>query len=140
MTRLWVMVCVCLSVLMVGAAGPASSPPTIYVATFRADGCPMSRLLEPKLRSALAKTDPRAVQTIQFDLSDRARKDAAANTANALNLRRVYDRYAAKTGFALIIRADDLTVVQKITPLMSDSEIGTALTKATYPTRLAAKP
>lgn len=138
--RLWMIVCMCLSTLVLGGASPAESQPTIYVLTFRADWCPMTRLLEPRLKTALAKTDPKAVQAVRFDLSNRAGKNAAAQTADALNLRLVYDRYAARTGFAVIIRAEDRTVVQKITPLMSDAEIGTALTKATYPTRLAATP
>lgn len=138
--RLWLMVCVCLCVFALGGASPPESQPTIYVATFRADWCPMTRVLEPRLKAALAKTDPKAVRQVQFDLSSRAHKNASAEKADALGLRRIYDRYAAKTGFALIIRADDRTVVQKITPMMSDSEIGTALTLATYPTRLAATP
>ena len=107
-----------------GAMPPLEAKSPATLAIFYADWCSKCKILDPKMKDAMAslsKDDKSKLKVVMFDLSDEAKKAESAALAGRHGLTDLFQYYAPKTGFAVLYREEvDLAAQEK---LMSDDTV-----------------
>ncbi|MGJ3243552.1 MAG: thioredoxin domain-containing protein [Opitutales bacterium] len=94
----------------------AGEAPERIAAYFYADWCNSCKELDPKVEAARAELAPDTrTLFVTFDLTDERTRAQAAMLAGALGLGSVYETHASKTGFMVVLDADDNSVLHKVT-------------------------
>jgi thiol-disulfide isomerase/thioredoxin len=80
-----------------------TSKPT--VAIFYADWCGSCKILDPRMKEAMASMDNAdALNVVTFDLTDDTTKAKSADMAGANGLTDLYNDLAPKTGMAVLVK------------------------------------
>lgn len=113
----------------VASAGEDSAQsPERIAALFYADWCGSCKVLDPKVKEARAElAEDTKTLFVTFDLTDEASKAQSAMLAKALGLGALYEAHAPKTGYMLVIDADDKSVEHKLTKTDEVASIRTQL-------------
>ena len=116
------MVTVVLGMLFAGlsASGaddaPKAEQPERIALFFYADWCGSCKVLDPKVKEARDELKANAKTLfVTFDLTDEATRAQSAMLADALGLGPIYEVKSKKTGFMLIIDAEDKSIQQTLT-------------------------
>ena len=89
----------------VEAMKPLSTVNKPIIARFTADWCGNCKILEPKFQKALDETHLRdSFHMVVFDFTNDQTEAKAAAKAGETGLTDLYQKYAPKTGFAIIIK------------------------------------
>lgn len=97
-------------------AGEGPQAPERIAALFYADWCGSCKVLDPKVEEAKAKlAEDTKTLFVTFDLTDDTAKAQSAMLAEALGLGSIYKAHGGKTGFMLVVDADDKSVLHKLT-------------------------
>lgn len=109
----------------VAAADQALSVKLVF---FTADWCPNCRVLEPELMRAVGRVT--GVERIDVDITNAGRRRESQARADEGGVRRLYDAYVGKTGFAAIAAADTGETIACVTSAYAAPEIEAALRRA----------
>ena len=83
---------------------------------FYADWCGSCKTLDPRIEEARSEFgDDTETLFVTFDLTDDATRAQTAMLAEALGIGPIYTEHGKKTGFLLVIDADDKKVQRKLT-------------------------
>jgi len=97
-------------------AGEGPQAPERIAALFYADWCGSCKVLDPKVKEARVElAEDAKTLFVTFDLTDDASKAQSAMLAEALGLGSVYKAHGGKTGFMLVVDAEDKSVLHKLT-------------------------
>lgn len=90
--------------------------PERFAILFYADWCGSCKILDPKVTAARSElgSDTRTL-FITLDLTDDGTQAQAAMLAKSLGLDSIYEEYGEKTGFLLVVDAEDRIVTHKLT-------------------------
>lgn len=81
------------------------------VAVFYADWCGSCKVLEPKMMEAMSALENKdALNVVKFDLTDKITKAKSATLAGQQGLTDLYNNFAPKTGFAVLVKDGKETV------------------------------
>jgi len=95
---------------------PQSEKPEQMAVLFYADWCGSCKVLDPRIEEVRSELgEDTKTLFVTFDLTDPATRAQTAMLAESLGLGSVYEEYGAKTGFLLVIDANDKKVLQKLT-------------------------
>jgi thiol:disulfide interchange protein len=97
----------------------------LYVVKFHADWCGSCKILGPQIKKARGKAglDNSNVLFVKLDLTDATKRNQSALMASALGLAHFYEKNAGKTGFALLVDADNGEIKGRLTKDMNAEAI-----------------
>lgn len=120
---------VALSTVSHGEENSPPAKPAVYGVLFYADWCGSCKALDPKVTQArgAAKLDTQDVLFVTLDLTNDTTKHQAAMMAAALGISDVYESNAGKTGFMLLLNAENGEKLSQLTNKMEASDIATRI-------------
>lgn len=125
-------------------AQQAADKPEVIGLLFYADWCGSCKVLEPKLDAAKKGFADKPILFTRVDMTDDTTKAQSKLLAGALGLGSIYAENAPKTGFMLLVNANDKKVLGKLDKTQSEAElkanIAAALSSASLPAGSGAKP
>ena len=99
------------------------------IVAFHADNCGACKALAPKLESAMTQLED-SVEFVKFDYTSKETIKASKALASEKGLAELQKEHGAKTGYALLVKADG-TVAEKFTRKSDVTDIVSAAQKAT---------
>ena len=112
--------------------GSTIAKPVVYGVFFYAEWCGSCKTLEPKVAQAReeAELDNQDILFITLDLTDDATKHQASMMAATLGINHVYENNAGKTGFMLLLNAENGEKLAQLTKKMEPDDIATRIQEA----------
>jgi len=108
--------------------GAESVEPERIAVLFYADWCGSCEVLDPKIKEARSELEADAKTLfVTFDLTDDAARAQTAMLAETLGLGSIYEAHGGKTGFMLVVDADDPSILHKLTKTDDVATIRTRL-------------
>jgi len=103
----------------------STTKPAVYGVLFYADWCGSCKALEPKVAQAReeAKLDNQDILFVILDLTDDTTKHQASMMAATLGISNVYESNAGKTGFMLLLNAENGEKLAQLTKKMEPDGI-----------------
>ena len=105
--------------------------PALTAIAFRSDSCGACRILEPKLKEAIASLDDDTkakIKFVEFDFSNKEKINNTRIIAKENNLDAVLHEYGAKTGFVVLLNQDS-EETDKLKADDSAEDMATKITK-----------
>ncbi len=112
-------------------ASPAAKP-AVYGVLFYADWCGSCKALDPKITQARqeAKLDTMDILFVTLDLTDDVTKHQASLMAATLGISDVYEGNAGKTGFMLLLNAENGEKLSQLTNSLETDVIAVRIQEA----------
>jgi len=129
------LICALFCLALPGAAFAADEadavpePKTIAL-MFYADWCGTCKALDPKVEAARQEIGEEPVLFLKLDHTNATTTRQAAMLAQSLGLQEVYAEMGGKTGFVLLVDAEDKKPVGRITREHSEAQIAQALRRS----------
>lgn len=115
-----------------GEETSSTAKPAVYGVLFYADWCGSCKALDPKITQARqeAMLDTQDVLFVTLDLTDDVTKHQAALMAATLGISDVYESNAGKTGFMLLLNAENGEKLSQLTKKLEPGDIATRIQEA----------
>lgn len=112
-------------------ASPVAKP-AVYGVLFYADWCGSCKALDPKITQARqdAKLDTMDILFVTLDLTDDVTKHQASLMATTLGISDVYEGNAGKTGFMLLLNAENGEKLSQLTNSLETDVIAVRIQEA----------
>ncbi|MGF1527207.1 MAG: thioredoxin domain-containing protein [Candidatus Competibacterales bacterium] len=107
-----------------------STPPEVIGLLFYADWCGSCKVLDPKLSAVKPQFSGQPVLFTQVDMTDEFTVEQSTLFSSAMGVEAVFAEHAPKTGFMLLIDADDNAILDRLTKELSEAELAEKISQA----------